>query len=52
MSLYHLEGGSTGPGCSLLRFYLRDTIFSKPKQSSFYPGQVWPSNDLFTSDGT
>ena len=52
MRLHHLVGGSTGPGCSLLHFYWRDNIFNQPKQPSFYPGYVLPSNDLFTSDRT
>ena len=36
MRLHQLVGGSTGPGCSLLRFYWRENISNQPKQPSFY----------------
>ena len=52
MGLQQLAGGSTGTGCSLLRFDL-----TSPKNEascndlSFFLRQVLPSNNDFTSDG-
>ena len=39
MRLHQRVGGSTGLGCSQLRSYWRENIFSQPKQPSFYLGQ-------------
>ena len=51
MRLHQLASASTGPGYGLLCFPWKENIFNWPKQPSFYPGKVLPSNDVFTSDG-
>ena len=38
MGLHQIVGGSTGPGFSLLHFQMKENIFNKPKQQSFYLG--------------
>ena len=50
MKLHQLEGGSTGPGFSMLHFYFIENIFNNSKQPSFYLGYMLPSINVLTSD--
>ena len=50
MRLHQFVGSSTGPGLSLLLFLLERKHFQLAQD--FFLGQVLPSNNVLTSDGT